>query len=543
MSVSSIDQQPRSAPFWIVGVLCAFELMALSAAYKHGFEFVCRDVLPTAFCAFFGNIVPRSLGVLAALGVFAVARPAARALILTSSPSVRTGIAVNIAGFALALVPWILSGQAPVPPLALAALWATASVALVGGLALCLAGIGAWGTLARRHGLTLVVLVALGAALPEFAAGLFGLWHVDVVTNVTFAAVLAVLAAFGYAVTSNVEWKQIAHDDFAILVGPQCSGVEGFALITLFVAVFIALFRRDLRFPHVLALFPLGLALSWSFNVLRISVLMMIGIDVSPDLAVGGFHSHAGWLAFTMLSTGLIAVAYHVPVFRAKGDAAPAPVAARAVPPLREDPVAAFILPFAVFMLSALFASTFSEQPAILYPLRALAVAAAIAVFWRLIAALPWRLDPLALSCGVACGVIWVWTAGPPEAADTAFAARLEALPAVALAVWVASRVIGTAILVPVVEELFFRGYLQDRISGALSSRTGVLVAAFVAIGVSSAAFGALHDRWLAAFVAGVLFGLVYLRRRNVTDAILCHAAANIVIAAAALRAGDWSLI
>ena len=121
---------------------------------------------------------------------------------------------------------------------------------------------------------------------------------------------------------------------------------------------------------------------------------------------------------------------------------------------------------------------------------------------------------------------------------------REQALSDVALSDLVASRLIGTAILVPVIAELFLRLYLQDRISGALSSRTGVLVATFLEIGVSSAAFCGLQDRWLAAFVAGVQRSFRVGREALRTGGLpRLHAAANIVIAAAALRAGDWSLI
>jgi membrane protease YdiL (CAAX protease family) len=47
----------------------------------------------------------------------------------------------------------------------------------------------------------------------------------------------------------------------------------------------------------------------------------------------------------------------------------------------------------------------------------------------------------------------------------------------------------------------------------------------------------------MSAALAGILFGLVYLRRGNITDAIISHALANAVIAGWALTQGDFSVI
>ena len=91
--------------------------------------------------------------------------------------------------------------------------------------------------------------------------------------------------------------------------------------------------------------------------------------------------------------------------------------------------------------------------------------------------------------------------------------------------------------LVPVVEEAFFRGYVLTRLdSGTWASRVA-------AVAVSSALFALLHGRIVAAGAAGVVFALVMLRRGRLADAILAHGLANALIAAVALWRGAWSLI
>jgi len=102
---------------------------------------------------------------------------------------------------------------------------------------------------------------------------------------------------------------------------------------------------------------------------------------------------------------------------------------------------------------------------------------------------------------------------------------------------WVLLRIIGTVIIVPLVEELFFRGYILDKFG---RDSQFALIAGVV---VSSALFAALHQRWVLAAIAGIVFALVYLRERKLGDAVVSHAVANATIAAAAAIGGDWALI
>jgi exosortase/archaeosortase family protein len=49
---------------------------------------------------------------------------------------------------------------------------------------------------------------------------------------------------------------------------------------------------------RMLAIFLPGLFGMFVVNVIRIFLLMLMGIWISPDFAVGLFHSNAGWLLF-----------------------------------------------------------------------------------------------------------------------------------------------------------------------------------------------------------------------------------------------------
>ena len=150
-----------------------------------------------------------------------------------------------------------------------------------------------------------------------------------------------------------------------------------------------------------------------------------------------------------------------------------------------------------------------------------------------------WRLDPLAIGAGLAIGVIWAATAPPAAGSDLALAGALQDLTGPGFLAWVAARVIGTTVLVPIIEELFFRGYLLQRLMGEHRLIWRVVVGVIL----TSALFGALHDRWILACVAGAVYAGLRLRSGRITDAILSHAVSNAWIAGAAILANDWSLI
>jgi len=351
----------------LAGGLVVLELLILSILYKHNFEFTCNAHAPHELCQLAGRIVPRALGVIAGLSLFAVARRRALHVFADQGASGAGGLGLNLLGFALIVTPWLFisDASAPVAMLSAAGLWGGGLILAVAGLLLLIAPWPIWRGFFARHGLVLSGVVAAGIMLPEFADQFGLIWQLGWITDVTFQAVHFALTSLGYDAYAIPETKVIGNSAFAVEVGAPCSGVEGFALITAFLGIYFGLFRHELRFPHALLLIPLGILASWCFNVVRITVLIAIGFAGAPELAVGGFHSHAGWLAFTMLAIGLILVSRAVPFFQAE----PRQAKENSLPPFFADPMVAQIFPFAVFMGTALLASTFSETPSLLYPL------------------------------------------------------------------------------------------------------------------------------------------------------------------------------
>lgn len=521
----------------VAAVLLA-EVVAIALVYQFFATVDCHETGAQGACRFLRSLVARAIVAFAAFGLFFLARPDAwaRLLQLASPPGRRTGAlwGVHLVGVGLILLPAIVGGArnlTDVFHLALTPWLAGLALAGVTGLAL-LAPLGALGRWLKAERYAPLIILVVALAVPDVADVILPLWEWQFLTALTFVAVFLTLSLFTPDAQADPEAFILGAEGFFVHIARQCSGLEGIALMTAFVAIYGFLFRRDLRFPQYwLIVLPLGLVLSWLLNVLRIALLVLIGARVSPDLAVNGFHSYAGWLFFTLLALFLLFAVQYLPWVHRRDRVA------RQGPSLRDDWLAARIVPFIAFMIVGVLTSAVAVHPDLAYPAKTLVLLAALLFFRRQLSKLALSLDPVAIGAGLLVGLGWIVLQPPPGEAEAALMAGLATLGGTALAFWVVARLLGTMLLVPVVEELFFRGYLLARLD------FGGTVGRIVAVTVSSALFAALHGRLIEAFVAGVIFALMMLRRNKLGDAIVAHVVANSVIAIWALLVGDLSRI
>lgn len=358
-------------------------------------------------------------------------------------------------------------------------------------------------------------------------------WAWQPVTDFTFNAVITALNLLGYDPIHNFSQKFIAVKEFGVLVADSCSGIEGFGLVITYLGAFVWMMREHFILKRTIVLFVAGVFLSWCLNTFRITVLILIGANGYPDLAVNGFHSHAGWLAFAILAGLLSTAAWKISWFRKISSI---PVRSSEKPPFFKDEKVAEILPFIAFMFASLLLSTFTSVTGLHYWLIASFIAFVLFMVRGYIFSLAWEVDKLSLIVGALIAVLWLATAGEPDS-ESPLKAALAGLSGAAFVLWVIVRMIGTTILIPITEELFFRKYMlsvfprDDRVLFAVS------------IILSTVCFAVLHDRWLVAAIAGLAFAFLYLRSNNITHAIQSHMIANLFIGVAAILMNNWALI
>lgn len=328
--------------------------------------------------------------------------------------------------------------------------------------------------------------------------------------------------------------RSLGTNSFKVIVDQSCSGYEGLALVTGFVSIYLWTFRKSLRFPAAFLLYPLGLSAIWLLNSVRIAVLTLIGANLSPQIAAQGFHSQAGWMAFLLVSIGLTLLSRKLNLMAVRPTTGTiARVRSRAE---------IFVLPFIALMAGTMLAQMLAPYDRAAYVIKAGLVAAVLLSLRRYLVPAVERTSWLAVAAGGAIGLAWIVSdpgAGQPHGMGDWL---LSLGPGLAF-LWLAVRGIGTIVLVPIAEELAFRGYLYRRFIARDFESVPAMQISWLGLVVSSVLFGVLHERWLAGSLAGVIFALVMIRTGRVRDAIVAHAIANAMIFAWALAFRQWSLL
>jgi len=170
-----------------------------------------------------------------------------------------------------------------------------------------------WGQLIQREYVSLLAASLVGIGVWGSSQFTQELWEplAIAILRVDYALLRLLYADVSYELSDYV----IGTSAFKIIIAPSCSGYEGIGLITLFLTLYLWLFRKHLRFPQALWLFPVGILTIWVANAGRVAALIAIGTSISPEIALGGFHSKAGWLSFLLVALGLITVTHRVQLF------------------------------------------------------------------------------------------------------------------------------------------------------------------------------------------------------------------------------------
>jgi len=321
---------------------------------------------------------------------------------------------------------------------------------------------------------------------------------------------------------------------FQVEIFGACSGYEGIILITVFLTIYFWLFRKELRFPQVLWLFPIGIMAIWLANAMRIATLIVIGASFSPEIAVKGFHSQAGWIAFTLIALGLVTLSHRMRFFTVtKANSAVTRNSAIA---------AALLFPLLVLLAVSMMTAAFSAGFEALYPLPVVAAAAALWYYRKAYGALGWSWSWQAAGIGGAVFLLWLTLEPNVDSRKTELARGLAELSAWSATVWLTFRVLGSVIVVPLVEELAFRGYLLRKLIAQDFENVRLGQFTWLSFIMSSVLFGLLHGRWLAGTLAGMAYALAVYRRGQLGDAVLAHITTNALIAICVLVQGRWAL-
>jgi CAAX prenyl protease-like protein len=104
----------------------------------------------------------------------------------------------------------------------------------------------------------------------------------------------------------------------------------------------------------------------------------------------------------------------------------------------------------------------------------------------------------------------------------------------------IAVRLIGAALLVPVMEELFWRGCLMRWVERADFQAQDPRRVSARAVLLSTLLFMLAHTLWLAAIVAGLAYAWLYRHSGKLWCAVIAHALTNAALGLWVIRTGQW---
>ncbi|HEX5461264.1 MAG TPA: exosortase E/protease, VPEID-CTERM system [Steroidobacteraceae bacterium] len=415
------------------------------------------------------------------------------------------------------------------------ALGCTAILLMSAAVLALLAALAPW-QLWRRAATAVGIRWAYAALAAAAGTGAI-LWSQELwgpTAQLTFQLVRDVLLPVLPTLKADAATRVLRTPDFAVEVSSICSGLEGVGLMLAFCSAWLLYFRAEYRFPRALLIIPAGVLLVFALNVVRIAALVLIGNAGYPAIAVYGFHSQAGWIGFNCVACGV--------AFASRGSRWLSRAAAHQATEDASNPTAAYLLPFLAVLAAGMISRATSSGFETWYALRLAAAAAALAWSRQPLSRLDWRFSWRGVAVGVAIFALWL-AASRLVLTPRGMPAPLGALSPGARDLWIATRAFSGVCVVPLVEELAYRGYLLRRLVAADFEAVPFGSVGWIPLLATATAFGVLHGPlWLPGIAAGLAYGLVLIRTGRMGEPLAAHLTTNLLLAAWVLIAGQWQL-
>lgn len=219
------------------------------------------------------------------------------------------------------------------------------------------------------------------------------------------------------------------------------------------------------------------------------------------------------------------------------------------LPETRNRATAAYTAPFVVFVVVSALERALGLNPAWAYPLRMGLVLATLAVFSRPLLKFRFMLPAASLGLGLLVFAIWV-------APDSLFHYRHHWLLENSLTHVAASslpdalrhslafltvRIAGSALVVPVVEELFWRGWMMRWLMERDWQKVPVGTYRAGSFWLVALMFASEHGPyWEVGLIAGVIYNWWLVRTKSLGDCVLAHAVTNLALGIYVVAAAQW---
>lgn len=153
-----------------------------------------------------------------------------------------------------------------------------------------------------------------------------------------------------------------------------------------------------------------------------------------------------------------------------------------------------------------------------------------------------WRVLLPAVLVGLFVFAEWIWI--DPHTPHLAMGKRVAfdplALSEPQRALFLIFRLFGLAVMVPIMEELFWRSFLIRYITTEKFQSIPPYAFSWGAFAAVAAAFALAHPEWLAALICAVAYGLLLRQTRSLFACLIAHATTNFVLGLYVLTTHNW---
>jgi CAAX prenyl protease-like protein len=216
----------------------------------------------------------------------------------------------------------------------------------------------------------------------------------------------------------------------------------------------------------------------------------------------------------------------------------------------RVRPDVAYLLPMAAFLGLTWVGGTWPASFAITYALKTVVAAVLLYLLWSHYTKISWDYFWTGVLVGVLGVVQWIgteellarfWPTYPKMGGGEPFNPYAEFDSPVALWLFVAVRWLGPTLVVPVMEELFWRDFLWRSVIAPNDfklARVGEWdKVAFFGV---AAFFATVHPFWMTAIVWGLMIAGLLVWTKSLGACIVAHGVTNFLLGAYVLVTQDW---
>ncbi|MDQ6808364.1 MAG: CAAX prenyl protease-related protein [Verrucomicrobiota bacterium] len=209
-------------------------------------------------------------------------------------------------------------------------------------------------------------------------------------------------------------------------------------------------------------------------------------------------------------------------------------------------PMAAFLLFLAATALAKKIGGSvwLASAEYWIYPLQTIVCGGLLIGFWRRYESLRPRAVWLAILAGLFVFALWI----SPQQFFRQPARRVgfnpEMFIAWPVAYWftIVLRFVRLVVVVPLVEEIFWRGFLLRYLIDEKFSRVPFGMFSWISFGAVTLGFTFVHSApdWIAAFITGALYNCVAYRTKSLGSCVIAHATTNLLLGLWIVMTKQW---